>query len=550
MLKKDTLHPETLGLRRAKLNTLMTLSVLTGFFCFVSGFGQIPDNTGKTNGLRPVKRDSISFPSSNPNQYLKGFHYIFNGKVLSIQVDTAYDNLIAFLKLKNGKDYNEVIAYNPDSDVNLWKYDTYSQNGQLVKNHLALKQFDAGTNNDRVRFLDRKSGELKYFIEDADIFQDPENDLLFAFPKYRSSKQVEIIKEKSGLVLNTLKLTSSFYFSSDVFHDSCIYLNINGIHVLDKNYKTVWEADLKTMQMDVVAFIVSAGLGIGIGVMTGYAPIPAAINYSANLTSEFHFFQKDVFISDKDRIYSFDKKTGEKNWQQKLPHKTGFSIINDANDSILLFLNTGLCVKNGQLQGYCTPYRALINRRTGSVLFHQKFIQSEYIADVRFSQDSALILFNNRICRINNNDSVYYSKEYIFPESFGKGYSITSDSNSDIYVKDSTGSEWHSLRSQKISDNDEIIVTSKGLMILGQDLKLLKYFPMSLIGRQAFENETSKYFEILRTIREDYSVPGGFVKCDKSDSTIVVYPIDRPYIVDHEKLYMINKKSIDVFKLE
>jgi outer membrane protein assembly factor BamB len=549
-LKKDTLQHITYWLKQNQLNTPKTLSLIFGLFCFVSGFGQIPGKAGKDAVMAQVKRDSAAYPSSNPNQYLKGFHYTFNGKVLSIQVDTTYGNLITFLKLKNSKDYNELISYNPDSDRIIWNYHTHSLNGQMVKNHLALKQYDAGTNKDRVLFLDRKSGKMNYYIEDADIFQDPEKDLLFAFPKYRSGKEVEIIKEKSGLVLNTLKLPSSFYFSSSVFNDSCIYLNINGIHVLDKNFKTVWEAEIKTMQMDVVALLVSAGLGIGIGVMTGYAPLIAAVNYSANLTSDFHFFQKDVIISDKDRIYSFDKKTGVKNWQQKLPYKTGFSLINDVNDSTLFFLNTGLCVKNGQLNSYCTPYRALINRKTGSVTDHQKFIQSGYIADIRYGSDSTLILFNNRICWIRNNDTATYGDYTVLPELFGQGFRIASDSIEDIYVLDSIASKWLSLRSQKKSDDDILILSSKGLTIVGQNLNLIKYIPLVHIGRLVYENETCRYFEIMSVSRKEYSAPGGFVKYNKSDGTNVVYSIDRQYTVAHEKLYMIGKKNVDVFTLE
>ncbi len=544
------MHAKKQGFGLFKLHIMKILSILIGLFCFVCGFGQIPYNTGTTDDLIYVYTDTVILPSTNQSLALKGLHYTFNGKVLSMQVDTVYDNLIAFLKIKNGKDYNEIISYNPAFDTINWKYNTFSLNGKLMKNHLAFTQYDAWTSKDRVYFLDRKSGKLKYFIEGADIFQDPANNLLFAFPKFASHHRMEIIYEKSGSILNTIKLPANFYLSSSVLHDSCIYLNINGIRVVDSNKKIIWEAELNTMQLDMASLLISAGFAIGIGVMTGYAPVYSAINYSVNLTSDFYFSQKNVFISDKDRIYSFDKKSGIENWQQKLPYKTGFSLINEVNDSTLSFFNTGLCMKNGRVQSFATPYHALINKNTGSIVKNQKIIQSNYISDVKYKTDSALILFDNRICRINASDSVNYNIDYIIPESLGKGVILAANNDSDVYVQDSPGSKWHSLHSRLTKENDIIVVTTGGIIILANDLRFLKFFPVSLIGKLKYENETSQYFEVLKPWREKYVIPGGLVKYNKSDGTSIVFDIGTSNIIDDDKLYLVHKKDIDVLNLE
>jgi hypothetical protein len=528
---------------------MKSLSILIGLFYFVFGFGQTHHNTGTSNDIVIVQKDSVTLPSTNQSETLKGLRYTFNGKALSFQVDTVYDNLIAFLKLKNGKDYNDIISYHPASDTINWRYNTHSLDGKLLKNNLVFTQYNAETNKDRDYFLDRKSGKLKYFIEGADVFQDPANDLVFAFPKYTSKHLLEIINEKSGSVLNKIKLPPNFYLSSSALHDSCIYLNINGIHVVDSHYKIVWENELNTMQLDMAYLLISAGFAIGIGVMTGYAPVISAVNYSANLTSDFHFSEKDVFISDKDRIYSFDKKSGIKNWQQKLPYKTGFSLIHEVNDSTLSFINTGLCMRNGQVQGFATPYHALINKNTGSIVKNQKITQSNYVADVKYKTDSALILFDNRICRINASDSVNYNLGYTIPESMGKGVILATNNDSNVFVQDFPGSKWHSLQSRLTKENDIIMVTSEGIIILNNELRFLKFFPISCIGKLKYENENSRYFEVLKPLRDKYVIPGGLVKYNKSDGTSIVFDIGTFNIIDNDKLYLVNKKNIDVFNL-
>lgn len=523
---------------------------LFGIFYLISVFGQTHKGAGKSADIIQFKKDSVILFSADQHQSIKGVHLSINGKILSAHRDTTNDNLIVFLKLKNGKDYNEVISYNPDSDVINWRYPTYGQQCLLLETNIALFNSQPGKYNERALFLDKKTGEVRYFIENAAIFKDRKTGLLFSFPKYKATQQVEIIREKTGFVHGTVPLPSNYYLSSCVFMDSCLYLNVNGIHVLDKNYKEIWKADIQTMHLDAGALVISAGFGIVFYAFSSYAPMFAAVNYFTNLTSDFQFYQNNVIVSDRDRIYSFDKRTGECIWKQKLPYKTGFSIIQDANDSVLSIFNSGICLENGRLQLYGKPYQAVVNKDNGHLINYHRYSDSDYIAGIQNDSDTLVILFNNRICRVQEDDTLTYASSMTFPESVGEGFSMTAENINEINVLDLGGSGWHSLLSLKSSVNDNIFATSSGIMIVDRNLSLLNYIPSGSIGKLIHENAMSQYFEIPKPISEGHKTSGGFIRHNKSDGSNSSYNIDQPYIIDHEKLYVIRKNGIDVFKLE
>ncbi len=530
-------------------NILKIILILSGIFCVIIGFGQPYKRAGNAADLIQFKRDSVILFSTDQDHSLKGVHFGIKGKILTAGFDTTTDNLILFLNLKNGKEFNEVISYNPESEAIRWKYPTYGQKFQIMENNLALINPQIGMHEERVIFLDKKTGEVKYFIENADIFPDAKTGLLFSFPKYTSSKQVEIIREKSGLILGTVPLPSNYYLSSFVVKDSCFYLNANGIHVLDKNFKEVWKADIQTIHLDVGAMVISVGFSITLAAFSPYAPVFASINYFTNLTSDFHFYQNNLIVSDRDRIYSFDRRTGECTWQQKLPYKTGFAFMHDANDSVLSFFNSGICTENGRLQLYGKPYHALVNKNNGHLITYQKYMDTDYIADLQYDSDSVIVLFNNRICRVKDDDTLTYVSSMIFHESIGEGFSMTAENINETYVLDSGGG-WHSLLSLKSSANDNIFATSMGVMLVDRNFRLLKNIPSDSIGKLILDNDTFQYFEIPGTIKEGQEKTGDFIRHNKSNGTNCTFNIDHPYFIDNNKFYVILKNGFQVYKFE
>ncbi len=523
--------------------------ILFGLLHTILSYTQVNNSLLKPENLLEVTKSSGRFLIGKVIEPFEGFKYSFNTKITNVQIDTAYHNLLVFGKFKNASGFKEVISYNINSDSITWRYRTLSQNCAFLKNNIALIYQEAVAGENKIFLLDRLTGKPKLFTENADIFLEPDFDLIYIFPRNSISRKMEIIEGKSGFVVNSIKIPSEYAYSSSSVNDSCLYMNINGILALNKNYKKIWDHRLNTMQLDLKSVLISAGVGIGIGLLTGFVPVyNAPANYSANLNSNLHFQKESLIISDKDSLYSFNKKTGEVFWSQRLPFKTGLSKIIQVNDSITAFFNSGICFKNGGISDYGTPYYSLFSNKKGRILFAQLFKESKLISDIKVSNDTALILFNNGICKIKGND-IIKTKVFESIDILGTIRSFYSKNSKLVYLMDSTQAKWFKPDSLQRSNKDIMLITDKGLVILNNDFALTNFIPIRKAGKLLYENETYQYVEAFKTDNNNQIISRDVVIYNKLNRNSYELLANDPYVIDNENLYIRKEDSYYVLKL-
>lgn len=525
------------------------LFFITGALCSLLGMGQVNNTLLMPENIVVVKKNPVKLFSMDNNFILEGQSLTVNGKLTNAQIDTSYDNLILFTKFKNSNGFKEIVAYNLSSDSVIWRHRTLSQNCKIMDDKIALIHSVSSTNNNKIFLIDRMTGKPGIFTEDADVYSSSNLNLLFIFPRNEYGKELQIFNSENGLFLNKIKLPSHYFFSSYAVDDSCFYININGIHALNSEYKEIWHADLSSMELDVKSVILSSIFSIGIGVLTGIVPIYSAPNYLANLTSNILFHNNSLFITDKENIYSFNKKSGKENWRQKLPIKTGFTHLITVNDSVTAMLNTGLCFKNGQMQSYGSPYYLLFSSKNGSVVYSQTFEAHEYVSDIRWIGDTALILFNNGICRIKG-VNVFDDQAFQPNDTLGIMQNMLHDSTNRIYISDSEKFKWRPSSSYSRSRKDVQIISTKGLVILSNDTHLPGIIQFYRIGRLLFENNSSQFFETLMHYRNEHSFRYGILKLDKLNGTTINFVPDNPYLSNKEKLYIFKQDSVETYVLD
>ncbi|MBN1790585.1 MAG: hypothetical protein JW830_08825 [Bacteroidales bacterium] len=496
-----------------------------------------------------VKKNPVKLFSMDNNFFLEGQSLTVNGKLTNAQIDTSYDNLILFTKFKNSNGFKEVISYNLSSDSVIWRHRTLSQNCKIMDDKIALIHSVSSTNNNKIFLIDRKTGKPGIFTEDADVYSSSNQNVLFIFPRNGYGKELQIFNSENGLFLTRIKLPSDYFFSSYAVDDSCLYLNINGIHALNSDYEILWHADLRAMELDVKSVILSSIFSIGIGVLTGFVPIYSAPNYLANLTSNILFHNNNLFITDKENIYSFNKKSGKENWRQKLPTKTGFTHLITVNDSITAVINTGLCFKNGRMQSYGSPFYILFSNRSGNIKYSHTFITHDYVSDYEWNGDTALVVFNNGICRMNN-DSIFDDQIFQTDDSLGIMQYMLQDSLNRIYISDPEKLRWHPSYTYSRSSKDVQIISTKGLIILSNDTNIPRIVQFYRIGRLLFENNSSQFFETLMHDGNKNSFRYGILKLEKLNGTIISFIPDNPYLSDKERLYILKQDSVEMYVLE
>jgi len=190
----------------------------------------------------------------------------------------------------------------------------------------------------------------------------------------------------------------------------------------------------------------------------------------------------------------------------------------------------------------------LFSNKKGTILFAQLFTESKLISDIKVSNDTALILFNNGICKIKGND-IIKTKVFESIDILGTIRSFYSKNSKLVYLMDSTQAKWFKPDSLQRSNKDIMLITDKGLVILNNDFALTNFIPIRKAGMLLYENETYQYVEAFKTDNNNQIISRDVLIYNKLNRNSYELLANDPYVIDSENLYIRKEDSYYVLKL-
>jgi hypothetical protein len=520
------------------------------------GFNYLAYTQVSNTLLRPANevviiQDSAKLMASCKTDYLKGLKFTFNGKIKNIQIDTTYENIVAFLKYKNSEGYKEIVSYKYLCDSIIWKYRSLSKNCIFIDDYVILIYRDTYTGNySKLFILNRKTGSPRYVIENITLFPIPEKEIFLSFPLFGLNKQVEIIDMKTFQILGRSEIQGDYFFSHYAIEDSILFLNINGIYAFDRHYKILWQTKLYTMEfsLDISSILPTSIIGLGLGILTGYFPVFLPTNYSTFLNSDFIFNDENIIVSDKYKIFSYNKYDGTEKWSNKLPDKTAYSHIINLRDSLLILFNTALCYRNGRANKFGKPYYASYNINNGQGKKYYTINESDYIVDFIEKSSLTTLLLNNQIIKLRN-DEIIAKKVFNLNDTIGDFNAFYDSTEIKLNFYDIKEHTWCNPESLKETDNELIVISLKGLVIINQDYEISNFIPIDRIGIIRLENQNFRFLETFIE-RKGHIKFNGLVKYNKLNHKRIIYKLNNPYLIDKTRLFSIEKNSITIYNLE
>jgi|GEM_PF-6871620 len=253
-----------------------------------------------------------------------------------------------------------------------------------------------------------------------------------------------------------------------------------------------------------------------------------------------------IYFSAKNTIQCIDSISGKIIWRKALPdQRTGTGIVTGW-DTMLLFINKGVCFRDKTFRNYFVPYFSLLNAETGEILCSRSLLK-RYCPVLNCKTSDSLLLL------VLEKDVVGYDRQcnlsYKLSKSQDSSVIITSGNFiqflsdyqlSSIYSTSfSDRNHYKSLFSQKNQDIAFFLLTNKGIVCFNEMMRKTGWIPNVDLYREISKNNE----KILLASLNEYETNRIVINEEKQGEVILSFHFSYRSEAEKDKLILYSAEN-------
>lgn len=313
--------------------------------------------------------------------------------------------------------------------------------------------------------LDYQTGEKKWKVKNNIYYANTKYNIGIGY-HFSKNNLLQGIDLNNGNVIWEREINQEYGWNDFTFlNDSTALISAAGLHSIDIQNGDGWDLDAVTGKKDYKAANIANAAGILAGILTGTFILNDGHDLIHCLTSNTFIEKQNIYFADIESLICIDIE-GNIKWENIFDEGlTSKSHLFTRKDTLFM-VNLGYVYKDARKIDYGIPFIAAFDKETGDIFYYKEIAKKkDAIVEVLTEDNSAIVLYEDRIARYSLKDGMLLSEKSINFKEYGRSLKSINIFN---YIKN--GSHYESL----VLQNPENIyfMNNEAILEFNPDLNL------------------------------------------------------------------------------